>query len=239
MDSSQGSSFIPKAPVRGTVNKRRVRKVYVFTYLIYIFFIGSLLTAGGAWLYKLSVQRDLDAMKVTLNSEREQFNQADLERIRELNQRMEEVKRLLDNTVSMRSVLEAIEAVTVSAVDITGFSYHKEDSGALTLALAASADSFNTALFQRQVLASNPILAGATFDSVTYAGNNGDQAGEVITFTIDRELVRNSIQPGAPSTGTDLVAPIVATSSEAAPSEEEMVDSMPDNTSDSDSQFTE
>ncbi len=206
MDSSQGSSFIPKSPVRGAVTKRRVRKVYLITYLIYVFFVGSLLASAGIWFYKFTVQNDLDAVKLALNEERDKFKQSDLEMVSELNLRMKEADRLLGEQVSVANLLRAIESTTLLSVDLAGFLYEKDISGELRLTLNAQADDFNSTLFQRQVLASNPVLAGASMVSVAYGAQEGDtttQAEDTITFVIAKSIDPATI---VPSVGTPLTA---------------------------------
>ncbi len=213
MDSSQGSSFIPKSPVRGAVTKRRVRKVYLITYLIYVFFVGTLLASAGIWFYKFTVQNDLDAVKLALNEERDRFKQSDLEMVSQLNLRMKEADRLLSEQVSVANLLRAIESTTLLSVDLAGFLYEKDISGELRLTLNAQADDFNSTLFQRQVLASNPVLSGASMASVAYGAQAADATAapeETITFVISKSIDPTTI---APSVGTPLPA---ATPSTAA-----------------------
>ncbi len=200
MDSSQGSSFIPKSPVSGTVNKRRVRKIYVFTYLIYIAFVGSIIAAVGTWIYKLSVANELTTVQAALNAERDRFNQADLDRVTELNARITEAKSIFDNQVSVVQILEAVERVTLSSVDMRGFTFEKDVSTTLALELAAEASDFNTTLFQRQVLAGDPVLGGATVTNVTYASTPATEelpAESTVIFTVEKDIAPGSIKPVA------------------------------------------
>ncbi len=210
MDSSQGSSFIPKSPVRGAVTKRRVRKVYLITYLIYVFFVGSLLASAGIWFYKFTVQNDLDAVKLALNEERDRFKQSDLEMVSQLNLRMKEADRLLSEQVSVANLLRAIESTMVLSVDLAGFLYEKDISGELRMTLNAQADDFNSTLFQRQVLASNPVLAGANMVSVAYGTQEGDattQPEDTITFVIAKSIDPTTIVPTAIGTSVPASTP--------------------------------
>ena len=48
MEKPQGTSFIPKSPVKGTVKPRGVRKVYILTYVTYVLFFGTLISYKGS-----------------------------------------------------------------------------------------------------------------------------------------------------------------------------------------------
>lgn len=198
MDSSQTSSFIPKTPVRGAVAKRKVRKVYVFTYLIYIFFLGTLIAAGVMWFFKLSAENELSAVQQNLAVEKGKFNQSNMAQVIDLDDRMNQASRLLSQQISLASVFTALEQVTVAPVSLTGFKYEKAESATLELALRARTNTFNAALYQRQVLASNPVLAGATVTDVQYgqeetAIENATIVNNVVTFTISKALAPSTV----------------------------------------------
>lgn len=207
MDSSQPSSFIPKSPVSGNVQKRRARKVYIFTFLIYIFFTASLLASGGTWFYKYTVQKNLNAMKLAVNQERENFSQTNMEQVTAFNERLIAAKDLLDAQVSLVSVLKAIEAVTVASVDISGFTYEKTENNTLALKLSARANGFNTLLFQRSIFPGNTVLAGSAITGVTYNSGDSTTGGEVITFSLEKDLNEGLIKTVADSVPTSIVTP--------------------------------
>ncbi len=219
MDSSQGSSFIPKAPVRGAVSKRRVRKVYVFTYLIYIVFICSLLAAAGFWFIHFTAQNKLAEAQRTLTEERNKFNDSDVATVMQLSERMEEAEALLEGQVSLVRALEAVEAVTVASVSMTGLKYEKSESANLSFSLVAKTDDFNSARYQREVLAANTVLAGAKLNNVQYgvsesAVDGAPVTSSVVSFNISKTLEPGAITP-APATAqptVEQVLPLEATS---------------------------
>lgn len=195
MDSSQGSSFIPKTPVRGSVQKRRPRKIYVFSFLIYIFFIGTIIAAGIFWFIKYSEENELERVQAALTEERGRFNESELLRVSEVDARIDEASSLLNSQVSVLRILEAIESVTLSSVTMIGFDYMKAESAELVLALNAAAGDFNSARFQRQVISSNTVLAGSALENITY-GAQADAGTGVVTDVVNFVL-RKTIEPGA------------------------------------------
>ncbi len=214
MDSSQGSSFIPKTPVRGSVQKRRPRKIYVFSFLIYIFFIGTIVAAGIFWFIKFSAENELETVQAALTEERGRFNESELLRVSEVDARIDEASTLLEGQVSVLRILEAIESVTLSSVTMIGFDYTKAESAELVLALNAAAGDFNSARFQRQVISSNPVLAGSVLQNISYGAQAEADTGvvnDVVNF-----VLRKTIEPGAikPQVQSRSVAPTAPTPAE-------------------------
>lgn len=200
MDSSQSSSFIPKAPVRGAVTKRRVRKVYVFTYLIYIVFICSLLAAAGFWFIHYTADKKLADAQRALTEEQSKFNDSDVATVMQLNERLEEAENLFKGHVSLVRALEAVESVTVASVAMTGLQYVKGENAKLSFSLVARTEDFNSARYQREVLSANPVLAGARLTSINYGVSESTTDGQtateaVVSFNIEKILEPGAIEP--------------------------------------------
>ena len=167
MPGPQGSSFIPKQPARGRVQRRGVRKIYVFTYISFVLFFGTLIAAGGTFFYKVSVDSQLQSEKEKLVVQREAFSQADIERVKELDMQLTAAQDLLDNHISIVTLFEALEAATVSNIELSGFSFLRTDSEGIEVNLSATAKDFNSVLFQRSIVDANPVLAGAKFEGLS------------------------------------------------------------------------
>lgn len=205
MDSNQGSSFIPKSPVRGTVKKRGVRKVYIFTYLIFIFFFGTMIASAVTFAYDFTVNAQLAQAKQTLLDERTSFSQSNFEQVRELDVRTKTAYSLFSNHVSVLHVLSSLEASTLAAVQLTGFSFTKDleesEEGSHTLVLNAKMSDFNAALFQREMFTGDSVLNGARLSEVTLTDTSvieeSADAAEV-TFVIEKVLTVADI-PYTPS----------------------------------------
>lgn len=226
MENSQSNSFIPKTPVRGTVNKRRgVRKVYVLSYLTFVLFFGTLIATAGTFFYNLTVAADLVAQKDLLSEQRSTFSQSDLERVRDLDARMNMAQNILSRHVSVHSVFSALESTTLRPVELTNFSYIKEEDG-LKLSLGANMPDFNTALFQREKLRENSILKGAIISGITYETEVGEQEGTIkpnVTFTVEKILSPDEIPYVAAASFTNSTAPEISGSQEPVTESESSV----------------
>ncbi len=162
MVSPQGpSSFIPKSPTKSAVRPRGVRKIYVFTYLSLVLFFGTLIASAGTFFFEFSLKNQLDTQKQELANEQNAFNARDLERLRELENRIENAKRLMDTHVSVADIFNALETSTVATVQLTGVNYERSQFGDINLTVSALTESLNDARFQRDIFASNEVLRQA------------------------------------------------------------------------------
>ncbi len=176
--SPQGpSSFIPKSPTKSQVRPRGVRKIYVFTYLSLVLFFGTLIASAGTFFFDITVKNQLAAQKQELANEQNAFNARDLERLRELENRIENAKRLLGTHVSVAALFSALQASTVATVQLTGASYERTEFGGIKLAVGALTDSLNDARFQRDIYASNEVLRKAGVIDPEYTADGAQKSG--------------------------------------------------------------
>ncbi len=167
---SQGSSFIPKSPVKGAVRPRGVRKIYVFTYISSVIFIGTIMAAVGTYAFQLSVQSELNNQKNLLNQEKERFSVSDIARMELLDQQLRSARELMNSHVSVPKLFEALEFSTTNALGLIGFSYTRSQTADVSLEITALANSIDIALFQRNIYRDNNLLRGLTVVDPTVMG---------------------------------------------------------------------
>jgi hypothetical protein len=190
MVSPQGTSFIPQRPAHGKAASRKVRKIYVLAYLSYVLFFGALISAGIVFFLGFSLNAQLAERQKQLATERELFNQGDIESIRDLEKRINLARERLDNHVSVLAILEALERSAVQSLAFSGLTYEREGDEFPLVTFSGSSQQFNNILFQREVLSTNPILAGSTFNevSVDASKTEGQEASSVIQFTLEKKV---------------------------------------------------
>jgi hypothetical protein len=226
MENKQGTSFIPKSPVRGAVKPKGVRKIYIFTYVAFVFFFGTMLATAGTFFYNISIESQLISAKERLSQERNQFNQSDLERVRELEKRMNTAFSILDTKVSLYKLFTTLEETTLRPAKISGFEYKKTVDNSLDLALTVDTSDFNTALFQREIFSSNSILKGSEISEISYTDGLNASVEDApvksnVSFIVSKKLTSSDIPYTASSntgtgfqsfSGQDLVeTPVTAT----------------------------
>jgi len=166
MDSA--GSFIPQNPVQGGGKpKRRVRHIYVVTYLIYIFFGVTLLSALGLWFYTQVLSGELASAQEELVSQSQQFDTRELERLEQLDIRLEQANQLFNALVPVHVIFTSLEEVLLDSAVVTGFTYDHERRQVVVSFRTAFTD-FNGALFQRQMMRNHSLFQTASIQNVNY-----------------------------------------------------------------------
>jgi hypothetical protein len=155
MKGSSDNSFIPKRGFSKKVRTGGSNKFYIFTYISYILMFAALLSSGGVFLYAQYTNSQLDIAIEALNSEIGGFSQADMERVTQFNLRLLQAQDRLENSVSITSVFEALQAAIIDTVQINSLAMEREDDSRLVMKAVIQTDSFDSTIFQRGVFLRN------------------------------------------------------------------------------------
>lgn len=157
---SSGSSFIPTRPTRGKVAAKSFRKVYVLSYVSYLVFFTTLLAAGGIYLYILSLKSELSSLQQDLVAQKNLFSQSDLDRVRNLDYRIDTANDLVNGHASLLTVFNALDSVIADPVQFLSFNYDRvEDTQRPHISLTAVAEEFDEVIFQDQIMRNNAITS--------------------------------------------------------------------------------
>jgi hypothetical protein len=190
MPNSQGTSFIPQRPTKGPSKQRGVRKIYILSFLSYVMFFGALLAAGATLFIKLSLETELTQQQQLLDQERSRFSESEIASVRELAKRIETTKARMNQHISVLSIFESLELSAIQTLNFTGFNYERLNDEATLVTILGQAEKFDSVLFQREVLALNPILSGSSFTEVGLQSRE-DEAGrldKMITFSFEKKV---------------------------------------------------
>ena len=164
------ASFIPKrtssVPKR---KKRSSKRIYLLSYVIYIFFFGTVLAGLAIWVYGLQIDRQLAATQVQLEEAAEVFSNADIERVRDFKKRMLIAEQLLNESVAVTDIFKDIEAFVSEDVTFTGFEFVRLPSGRSTVALTGTATGFSPIIYQRNLMNESPLFTEAELASYDYS----------------------------------------------------------------------
>lgn len=164
------ASFIPKSPSGGTQPRvRRQRRIYLFAYVSYVVFFGTVLAGVGLYLYAAQIHTALSTHKQELAVLRDRFNDADIDRVRTLEQKILTAQRLLDGATAPSGIFREIEPFVSSAVIFTSFEYKAGDNNTAEVTLKGVTDSFNSALFQENELRRSSVFASSSIEVFDYA----------------------------------------------------------------------
>lgn len=198
MERSSGSSFLPKSPIKN-VGGTKPRKVFVLSYISYALFFGTVVAAGLAYGYLWYSNNQLMTERERLQAEQQRFNQADMDRISNLHDRIEAASMLVNDHASVVAVLESLENSVADPVYYTRFLYDRTNlAAAPVLALTAQAREFNTVLFQQEVLrAATTInqfsLTDTTFETVIEDEFFATTPEPIVTFELNAALDLSAI----------------------------------------------
>ena len=175
MSGSFNSSFIPKRnPVQGQ-KAPSPRPIFVGTLLVRIFFFAILIATLIVLFLEKKLENDLAGEKIALSSAVSSFDDASMQNIITMSNRLNQTKSRLDHTVSLRSVFKLLEESTLGTVQINHLTIKKPDDSKLTLDVNMQTNSFDAILFQRKVLGGENKLKAVDGEGNT---QNVDAAGD-------------------------------------------------------------
>ncbi|MCD5381001.1 MAG: hypothetical protein LR008_00310 [Candidatus Pacebacteria bacterium] len=184
MPDLSNNSFIPK---RGPANKKKrrapSRPIYVFTILSYVLMFATLIASAGVYLYGNYIDQQMNDAVTALNTEIGSFEESDMQRVLEFDLRLTQAYGRLDNSVSIVSVFDALEAATVDTVQVVSLNMKRKGDEIFVLEAAIATDNFDSTIFQRGVYQRNQTISN------------------VVISDIQNSIVSNTINPQEDSSG--------------------------------------
>lgn len=108
IDTNQ-NSFIPKRGPTKQIKRAVTKNVYIITILSYVALFVVLVASGGIFIYQQVVQNRFTETIVAFNTATQSFNEADLQRVAQLESRLRQTKYIVNRQYSMAEILEKIE----------------------------------------------------------------------------------------------------------------------------------
>jgi hypothetical protein len=152
MTEPLNTSFIPKRNPNAPTRQNTTQRVFIGTLIIQIFFFSVLLASLGVFVYEKKLNRDLDAEISALNSAIQSFDKEQMQKVVDLDTRINQVDYRLKHTASVSAIFGAMESATVESVKIESLKLKREDDSKFTIESEMQTDSFDSILFQRGVL---------------------------------------------------------------------------------------
>lgn len=194
MPNTPTTSFIPKqGPVKRT-KQTATRQVHVLAVIAYVAFVASLIAAVGLFLYEGYIEKQLESEVTALSQEIKDFSDADMERVREFNGRLWQTENRLEKSISIASVLTALEQATVKSASVEQLSLKKTDDSSLTLTAKLATNNFDSTLFQRGVYERNDVIDSVVISDLSLEDSteeDSDTSG--ITFTATLQVPTEAV----------------------------------------------
>lgn len=195
-DPVPSPSFIPKQNPNKFARRAVSRQVYVFTLVSYTLCIATLLAVAGVYLYGRYTTQTLVATITKYENLTASFDEAAMEEVIEVDERLRHASDLIDRTVSISAALAILEAATVDTVQFTDLSFTQESKTELVLEASVVTDSFDSVLFQRNIYEADKEITAVTLDEVSVKFSSPDiEGGEAGGKTAVSFSARFSINP--------------------------------------------
>lgn len=233
MPGSQNTSFIPKQNAARVERKNTPRQLFIGTILVRVLFFAVLIASVGAFAYDRRVQGQLAAEVTAFKNATGSF-EADEQRLQtvlSIDRRLVQANQRIRNSASVLTVLTALEAATVQSAQIESLTITREDETTILAEATVKTDSFDSVLFQRNILESNEVLKGVALQDVSIINDAEAEEGasvgtvEAISFRAEFAINQSSIpvvprQTVPQTTAPAFVPAVVAPSSDPVPASE-------------------
>ncbi len=167
--ADSNASFIPKNTQRIQKRVRTTYRIYLLSYLSYVFFFGTLIAVIGTYLYAVQVNNGLKAIKTDFDTARQVFSESDIEGVRQLEKRLLTADQLLSQSAAPSRVFEEVEKIVAENIQFIRFSYEALPNQKAMLSLTGKAEDFNQILYQRDLMNGSLLFEAAPDLQFDYA----------------------------------------------------------------------
>ena len=188
MEPKFQTSFIPKKPIlnQGGMGSGVVRETNVVSIVASIFFIASMLTAGGLYAYKYVLLKQIDESINSINTESAAFQMDKIKELINSNNRILSSKGLLDKHVTVSKLLYLIQDLTVKKMRILSLSYTNQ-GGTPAVSLVGDLQTYNALAEQARIFGESDYLKNSQFSNFTLQDNGYIKVD--FSSTVDTNLI--------------------------------------------------
>ena len=194
MDSQVQTSFIPKKSL-DIAASRSGSPVGLLFLLALLVFITSLVAAGASFLYTRYLTGDIANKSHSLALAEGAYDPGSIQDLLRLDSRLTQSKTLLANHVAVSGIFAFLSTQTLAQVSFSSFDYELDATGAATLKMNGTADSFSTVALQSDQFGASKLLKNVVFSGITVE-TNGTVAFSV-SATLDPSILSYSNSLGA------------------------------------------
>ena len=185
MPGQANTSFIPKHTANKPDRKNSPRQFFVGTLLVRILFFAVIIATIVLFFYQQRLTNQLRA-EVAKFEDAARAYETDvdkLELVTSTDKRLAQAKRLLESSFSVYTLFSAIENATINSAQITSLDLSYLNADEIKVSASIATESFDSALFQRSVFLSKPVLAASVIDDIQI------QADEDGFISADKPLI--------------------------------------------------
>ncbi len=183
------TSFIPKQNTMGSIKSPR-RVVNFISLIALIFFIASIVLAGGVFMYKIVLNKQIEGLKEDLVKSQNAFEQDFANQVIRLETRIDTAGELLKKHIAPSEIFGMLEGKTLSSISFSSYEYSSSGEGMPSISMKGEADDFEAIANQsihfsdRTTGIREPVFSGLT---VTLDGVVFDFSAKIDPTTISYE----------------------------------------------------
>jgi hypothetical protein len=173
MEERVKTSFIPKASLE--VERKQSPKgnpIALANVIAGVVLILAILGSGGVFLFKQLTIQTIAQKRASLELSRGQFEPATIKELSRLDMRIRTGEALLNEHVALSKLFDELEALMLTSVRFSDFSYSSVGSGKIILTAKGEAQSFNAVALQSGEFSKSDVISDPIFSNVNI-GNTG------------------------------------------------------------------
>jgi hypothetical protein len=185
---SQHTSFIPKKTPKSGGVRRRKASTQLFLALGIIIFLVSGGVAGGAYVYKDFLRKEMDQIWASLEHNKSTLNTKDIAEWKRLDIRMTTLNDILGRHLAFSHFFGVLGEHTLQTVRFSTFSYEYSQDGDAEITLSGQAPDYASLVSQSDIFGSLEDIHNPIFSDLKL-----DDEGNVlfsVTFTVDSSLTK-------------------------------------------------
>jgi hypothetical protein len=187
MDPQAGSSFIPKKPLDSGVRRGAGSTFGLFFLLALLIFIGSLVAAASAFLYKGYLQNQLVSKSDSLSKSQSAYDPAVIQDLQRLDSRMNQAQTLANKHTAASALFSFLSNQTLQNVSFSSFDYTLQPDGSANISLNGHANSFPSVALQSDQFGASKMLKNVVFSGIGV--NSGGGVDFAFAATVDPSLM--------------------------------------------------
>lgn len=190
MDPQFKTSFIPKKPIGGPTPGSAVDRLAGFnflTLLAVVIFLAAGLFAAGLFLYKITLQKQIESQLVTLQKVSDSFEENFIAQATRLNKRIVAAEKILDKHISPSQIFAELERTTLQTIALTSFTFSDNIDGKILIRAAGEGDSFRSIVLQSDEFGKNGYMRDVLFSELE--PNERGNVDFMFEATLDPKLI--------------------------------------------------
>lgn len=191
MDKSFQTSFIPKKPLTISGSDSENQPLSVLSFISIVIFVGTLVSVGGVYLYKIYLENQKNKAEESLISIRSSFEPNTIKELELFDKRTSVSKQLLASHTVMSPFFSALADSTLSAIQYTKFTIDSTEKG-VTVNMNGVTRNYKYIALQSQIFNNSK---NTNFKNVVFSNLVKDKNGNitfVISFDVNPSLLSYS-----------------------------------------------